>query len=296
MWEPISEGWPTADRQSVVISIKPQETPRVFCIRRERVIRRTAMATVHQVAMVASASRGLGFAVASALAGEGALVSMASRNEAAIFSAAKQIENAGGRTPLAFVADVTNPEAIIAWHQATVAKLGIAELLVTNSGGPAAGAALSFDDGSWKNAFDLLFLSALRLVRAVVPGMTTQGRGAIVMMTSSSVKEPIANLDLSNVLRPTVAALAKTLANHYASAGVRVNHVIPGRIATDRVRELDEIGSRKNGITIEEEKNLAVGKIPSGRYGEPDEFARTVAFFFSNAAAPAPGATFPINS
>src|ERR1700739_3489556 len=102
-----------------------------------------------KVAMVAGASRGLGFAVASILASEGALVSMASRNKEAISSAAKRIERAGGRSPMGFVADLSNPEAIATWHQATVAKLGAVELLVTNSGGPPAGAALSFGDASW---------------------------------------------------------------------------------------------------------------------------------------------------
>lgn len=248
-----------------------------------------------KVAMVAGASRGLGFAVASVLASEGALVSMASRDEVAISSAVKQIENAGGRSPLGFVADVGKPEAITAWHQATVAKLGAVELLVTNSGGPIAGAALSFDDGSWEGAFNLLFLSTLRLVRAVVPGMTARHRGAIVMMTSSSVKEPIPNLDLSNVLRPSVAALAKTLANQYASTGIRVNHVIPGRIATDRVRELDEISSRRSGIALEEQKKLAMDKIPMGRYGDPLEFGRAVVFLLSEAAAYITGATLQVD-
>jgi 3-oxoacyl-[acyl-carrier protein] reductase len=248
-----------------------------------------------KVAMVAGSSRGLGFAVASVLASEGALVSMASRDEDAISSAVRRIEDAGGQSPFGFVADVSKPEAITAWHQATLAKLGAVELLVTNSGGPPAGAAMSFDDGSWENAFNLLFLSTLRLARAVVPGMTAQCKGAIVMMTSSSVKEPIANLDLSNVLRPTVAALAKTLASQYASVGIRVNHVIPGRIATGRVRELDEIGSRKNGITLEEQKQLAINKIPLGRYGEPEEFARAVVFLLSNAAAYITGATLQVD-
>jgi 3-oxoacyl-[acyl-carrier protein] reductase len=190
---------------------------------------------------------------------------------------------------------VSKAAAITAWHRATVAKLGVVELLVTNSGGPPAGAALSFDDDSWQSAFHLLFLSALRLARAVVPGMATQGRGAIVMMTSSSVKEPIPNLDLSNVLRPSVAALAKILANQYAGAGIRVNHVIPGRIATDRLRELDEISSRKNGMALKEQEKLAASKIPMGRYGDPLEFGRAVAFLLSDAAAYITGATLQVD-
>jgi 3-oxoacyl-[acyl-carrier protein] reductase len=248
-----------------------------------------------KVAMVAGASRGLGFAVASVLASEGALVSMASRDEAAISAAVKRIESAGGRPPLGFAADVSKAEAITAWHQATVAKLGPVELLVTNSGGPPAGPALSFDDGSWQSAFNLLFLSALRLTRSVLPEMARQGRGSIVMMTSSSVKEPIPSLDLSNVLRPSVTALAKTLANQYAGNGIRVNHLIPGRIATDRVRELDEFSSRQSGIPVEEQKRLAVSKIPLGRYGDPEEFGRAAAFLLSDAAAYITGATLQVD-
>lgn len=248
-----------------------------------------------KVAMVAGASRGLGFAVAQTLAREGALVSMASRDESAISSAVKRIESAGYGLPLGFASDVSNAEAITAWHRQTADKLGTVDLLVTNSGGPSAGAALSFDDSSWQSAFDLLLLSALRLARAVVPGMTAKRRGSIVMMTSSSVKEPIPNLDLSNVLRPSVAALAKTLANQYAGAGIRVNQVIPGRIATDRVRELDELSSRKNSIAIEEQQKLALSKIPLGRYGDPDEFGRAVAFLLSDAAAYITGATLQVD-
>jgi 3-oxoacyl-[acyl-carrier protein] reductase len=248
-----------------------------------------------KVAMIAGASRGLGFAVAKVLAEEGALVSMASRDQAAITSAVKRIKATGAQAHLGFVADVSDSDSIATWHQATVAELGPVGLLVSNSGGPPAGAALSFDDDAWRNAFNLLLLSALRMTRMVVPGMVALGRGSIVMMTSSSVKEPIANLDLSSVLRPAVASLAKTLANQYASAGIRVNHVIPGRIATDRVKELDEIASRKSGIGIEEQQKLAESKIPMGRYGEPEEFGRAVAFLLSDAAAYITGATLQVD-
>jgi 3-oxoacyl-[acyl-carrier protein] reductase len=248
-----------------------------------------------KVAMVAGASRGLGFAVANVLAREGALVSLASRDFEAVSAAVERIESAKHGSPLGFKADVSNAEAIAAWHQATVAKMGPVELLVTNSGGPPAGAALSFDDRAWQSAFELLLLSAVRMVRIVAPGMVDRRKGSIVMMTSSSVKESIPNLDLSNVLRPSVAGLAKTLSIQYAGSGIRVNQVIPGRIATDRVKELDEVGSRKSGITVEEQKKLAISKIPLGRYGDPDEFGRVVAFLLSDAAAYVTGATLQVD-
>jgi 3-oxoacyl-[acyl-carrier protein] reductase len=125
--------------------------------------------------------------------------------------------------------------------------------------------------------------------------MTARKKGSIVMLTSSSVKEPIANLALSTVMRPCVAALAKSLANELAGQGIRVNHVIPGRIATDRVRELDEIGSKKSGVTLEEQQKRSAASIPMGRYGQPEEFARAVAFLLSDAAGYVTGATLQVD-
>ena len=119
------------------------------------------------------------------------------------------------------------------------------------------------------------------MVRATVPSMIARGGGAILMSTSSSVKEPIQNLGLSTVLRASVSALAKTLALELAASGIRVNQIIPGRIDTDRVRQLDEINGKKQGLTAEESKAKSMAAIPLGRYGEPDEFGRVAAFLLS---------------
>src|SRR4030095_8725228 len=139
--------------------------------------------------------------------------------------------------------------------------------LVTHSGGPPAGAALSFDDAAWQDAAELLLFSALRMVRAAVPLMQARGGGAILMSTSASVKEPIPNLGLSTVLRASVSALAKTLAIELAPSKIRVNQIIPGRVDTDRVRQLDQIAATKQGITPEQAKHKSEAAIPLGRYG-----------------------------
>jgi 3-oxoacyl-[acyl-carrier protein] reductase len=244
-----------------------------------------------KVAMVGGASKGLGFAVAQALAAEGAVVSISSRNEAAIQAAAAKL---GGQT-LATAVDVKSAADITKWATATIDRFGGVDLLLCNGGGPPAGPSLSFDDAAWQDAANLLLFSALRMIRAVVPSMTARGGGAILVSTSSSVKEPIPNLGLSTVLRASVSALAKTLALELAPSKIRVNQIIPGRLDTDRVRELDEINGKKQGISAAEAKARSSAAIPMGRYGEADEFGRVGAFLLSNAASYMTGATVQVD-
>jgi 3-oxoacyl-[acyl-carrier protein] reductase len=244
-----------------------------------------------KVAMVAAASQGLGFAIAKVLAAEGASVSIAARNKESIEAAAGRI----GSGVLASAADVTQPESIEAWHRATVERFGAVDMLVTNSGGPPAGAASMFDDAAWQSAFDLLLLSVVRTVRIVRPSMEARGGGSILMLTSLSVKNPIANLGLSNVVRASVAALAKTFADEFANKHIRVNQLVPGRIATERLNYLDEANAKKAGITVEEQRKRSMATIPMGRYGEPEEFARAAAFLLSDAASYITGATLQVD-
>ena len=180
----------------------------------------------NNVAMVAGASRGLGLAIARELAREGARVSISSRDAAAIASAAAEIRADSGAEVLGVAADVRSSEALAAWHRATLDKFGGIDLLVTNSGGPPAGTFESFDDAAWQNAFELLVMSAIRMVRLVVPSMSARGGGSILMLTSSSVKEPVTNLTLSNVIRPSVTALAKSLANELHEPEVFHRHPV----------------------------------------------------------------------
>jgi 3-oxoacyl-[acyl-carrier protein] reductase len=248
-----------------------------------------------KIALVAGASKGLGFAVARALAGEGAIVSISSRDERAIAEAGANIERETGATVMTMAADVRSAEAIQRWVQATADRFGGIDALLTNSGGPPAGLAVSFDDRAWQDAAELLLFSAIRMVRAAVPHMQARGGGAILMSTSSSVKEPIQNLGLSTVLRASVSALAKTLAIELAASKIRVNQIIPGRIDTDRLRQLDEINATKQGVTAGQAKARALAAIPMGRYGEADEFGRVGAFLLSDAASYMTGATVQVD-
>jgi 3-oxoacyl-[acyl-carrier protein] reductase len=245
--------------------------------------------------MVSGASRGLGFAVARALAAEGAAVSLLSRDRDAVCGAKKRIEDETGARVVAIPGDVRTAEDVQHWHRATCDALGGIDLLFTNSGGPPPGCALAFSDDAWQDAFELLLLSTVRMVRLVVPTMRARGGGSIVVGTSSSVKEPIPNLALSTVLRAGVAALAKTLALELAKDGIRVNQLVPGRIETDRVRQMDDVNARKAGITPAEQKARSLVTIPLGRYGAPDEFGEAAAFLLSGAASYITGATLQID-
>jgi 3-oxoacyl-[acyl-carrier protein] reductase len=248
-----------------------------------------------KVVMVGGASKGLGYAVARAVAGEGALVAIASRDEKAIRQAADTIERETGSRALPVAADLSRAEAVAQWHAAALNAFGGVDAVFCNTGGPPAGAALAFDDTQWQSAFDSLLMSVVRTVRLVVPSMQARGGGAILVGTSSSVKEPIANLALSNVLRASVSALAKTLSLELAAQKIRVNNLIPGRIETDRVRWLDEVNAKKNGITVADVQARALASIPIGRYGAPDDFGRAAAFLLSDAASYITGASLQVD-
>jgi 3-oxoacyl-[acyl-carrier protein] reductase len=244
-----------------------------------------------KVAMVAGASRGLGFAVAQSLAREGARISIASRDENAIRAAAGRI---GGEV-VAVPVDVKSAAAIQQWAAETQRTFGGIDLLFTNAGGPPAGSALSFDDAAWQDALELLLFSTLRMVRAAIASMQARGGGAILMSTSSSVKEPIPAIGLSTVVRASVSALAKTLALELAPSRIRVNQIVPGRVDTDRLRQLDEIAAKKQSISSQQAREKAIASIPLGRYGDPDEFGRVAAFLLSDAAAYMTGATVQVD-
>ena len=249
----------------------------------------------NKVALVAGASRGLGFAVARGLAREGARVALSSRKAEAAEAAAERIRQETGAEVFAMACDVGSAEAIVQWHKAVVERYGGIDLLYTNCGGPPAGPAMKFDDAAWQGAFEMLLLSVVRLVRLAVPSMEARGGGSIVLPTSSAVKEPIGNLSLSTVLRASIAAYSKLLSTELAPKKIRVNHLIPGRILTDRVLEIDAENAARAGIAVEEQRKRISATIPAGRYGEIDEFANAAVFLLSDAASYITGASLQVD-
>lgn len=245
--------------------------------------------------MVGGASKGLGYAVAHALASEGALVSIAARDADGVRRAAEMIQRETAGRAIAVAADLSRADAIEQWHGATIKEYGGVDLLFANTGGPPAGTVLGFDDNAWQAAFDLLLMSVVRTVRLVVPSMRTRGGGAILIGTSSTVKEPVPALALSNVMRSGVTSLAKTLSVELAPDKIRVNTLLPGRIATDRLRQLDEMNAKRTGVTPEELSRRSVAAIPVGRFGAPEEFGKAGAFLLSEAASYITGASVQVD-
>lgn len=247
-----------------------------------------------KVALVTAASRGIGQAIAEALAREAACVVICSRVQDQIERAAKAIEQETGQPVTARAADVSKGDDIQSLVQFVKEKYGRLDILICNAGGPPSGPFESFDDAAWRSAFETNVLSVVRLVRESLPLMKTRG-GRIITVASSSVKVPIPGLVLSNVMRAGVAGLMKTLANELAPYGILVNTVCPGRIATDRLVELDSVRAKREGRTVADVRRDMEKQIPLGRYGEPEEFARVVAFLASEANTYVTGSTLMID-
>ncbi len=228
-------------------------------------------------ALVTAASGGIGAAVATALAAEGARVAVAARTADKLRSLADGI---GG---LALPTDLSTPDGPDAAVAAAVAAFGGLDLLVVNSGGPMAGRFEDLTDAQWQTAIDGTLHSALRLMRAALPHLRASDRGAILVILSSSVREPIPNLTTSNLIRPGLDGLIKSMAAEIAP--VRINGIAPGRVATARIAALDADRAATGGTTVEEVQRQTIARIPLGRYGEPAEIGRVAAFLLSPAAS-----------
>jgi 3-oxoacyl-[acyl-carrier protein] reductase len=249
-----------------------------------------------KVAIVMAASKGLGRACATALAAEGARVTIGARGARVLEKTAQEIQQTTRSRVLAVPTDVTKEEDVETIVAATVREFGRIDILVNNAGGPPAGKFASFGDAHWQAAFELNLLSTVRLVRLVLPHMRTTGSGRIITIVSTSVKQPIDGLLLSNAIRSGVVGLAKTLSVELAPDNITVNNVCPGRILTDRLRQIYHINERlQQGVSEEAVLKEMSQDIPLGRVGKPEELGAFVAFLASQQAAYITGTTIQVD-
>lgn len=242
-------------------------------------------------ALVAASSKGLGRAVAWALAREGARLALCARDRDQLEQTADRICASTGTDVCTVPLDLSRAGAAETFVATAAEQLGGVDILVTNTGGPPVGPFEGHDDASWSAAIDLVLMSAIRLIRAAVPRMEQRCGGRIVNITSISVKQPVEGLLLSNALRAAVVGMAKTLADELGPRGILVNNVCPGRIATDRLLDLDRSRAEQTGATMEQVRAEAQRQIPLCRYGQPEELGALVAFLVSGQASYITGAT-----
>jgi 3-oxoacyl-[acyl-carrier protein] reductase len=236
-------------------------------------------------ALVTGASRGLGLATALALAAEGCTVAINARDPVKLEAAAENIRHATGQRVVGLHGDVGEADVPSWLVNESVAALGGLDLLVTNAGGPPAGAFESFDEAAWQRAIDLSLMCHVRLIRAALPHLRKSERASVLTLTSYTVKQPLPNLVLSNSIRLATVGLTKSLALELGGDGIRFNSILPATIDTDRVRDLAAFRAQKNGSTLEQEQAKDAAKSVFGRIGRPDEFGKAAAFLLSPAAS-----------
>lgn len=247
-----------------------------------------------KTALVAASSQGLGRAVAEGLLKEGANVMISSREENKLKLVTEELSLKWPGKIAYTKADVSKAEEIKSLVQATAETFGRIDILVNNAGGPPAGTFESITDEQWQDAFELNLLSYIRLIRESLPYLKKEG-GKIINIASSSIKEPIPGLILSNTLRTGIVGLSKTLAQEFAPYNILINTVAPGRIATDRVKQLDQGSAEKLNLTREEVEERVKTTIPLKRYGTPEEFANVVVFLCSEANTYMTGSAFLVD-
>ncbi|WP_210493844.1 SDR family oxidoreductase [Microvirga antarctica] len=232
-------------------------------------------------ALVLGASKGLGFGIAQGLAEEGVRVAIASRTMDGSKAAAEKI----GHDVLPFICDTGKTDQVDTLVKDVMAALGGLDILVLNSGGPPPGKAQGVSSDQWRNSFEAMFVNLVRIADAFLPGMVEQKYGRIISVISSGVIQPIPNLAISNAVRPALVGWGKTLASEVAASGVTVNAIAPGRISTDRLKQLDAANAERTGRSVDEVAKAARAGIPAGRYGEIEEFAAAAVFLASQKAS-----------
>ena len=246
-------------------------------------------------ALILAAGGGLGSAIATALAREGAHLVITDVDAAGLEQTGADLSTGGASRVEAHACDLLKPGDIDALCDRALSALGGIDILVNITGGPPAGPLPPVDDDMWHKQFDAMVLSVFRVTRRLLPGMRERKWGRILTCTSSGVLQPIPNLGISNALRASLVTWSKTLASEVAAEGVTVNVLVPGRIHTKRVDELDRAAAARQSKPVEEIVRQSLATIPMGRYGRSDEFAAVAVFLASDPASYVTGSVIRVD-
>ena len=242
--------------------------------------------------LVTAASKGLGRAIAEAFLAEGCRLVISSSDDSRIQATAAELR-ADGREVHAMAADVSQPDEVADLVDFALHQLGGLDILVCNAGGPPPGRLEALDEAQWRRAFDLLLMSTVRLSRTAMPALR-DGGGVILNLTSSTVREPIDGLILSNSLRAAVTGMAKTISRE-AAPDVRVNNIATGVVLTDRIYQLAAFNAARAGTSREAALEAMAKLVPLGRLGRPEELAAAAVFLCSDAASYITGVTLTVD-
>ncbi len=234
-------------------------------------------------ALVMSSSRGLGEGIAKSLASEGVHVLLTGRNKDRLRDIADEIKASGGKADFV-IADLVDPSSVNTIQLAVKEMLGQIDIFVANTGGPPPGIISNADPYSLTKQFEIMVVRIIELASKLIPDMKLAGWGRILAIGSSGVIQPIPTLGISNVVRSALVGWTKSLSNDLAGSGITVNMLLPGRIHTTRIDELDQTVADNTGQTLESVRQASKAIIPVGRYGRVEEFADTAAFICSDCA------------
>lgn len=236
-------------------------------------------------ALVLASSQGLGLGIATKLCEEGANVVLSGRDGAKLATVARELNELGRGKASFVVADLADSDSAEALYQAACEKLGRIDILVNNTGGPPPGTVAKPDIDSWREQIDMMLIRVIEITNLCVPDMQKAGWGRVLTVASSGVLQPIPNLAMSNTIRSSLVGWSKSLSNELASAGITVNMLLPGRILTGRLAQLDKANAERTGRPVEEVSAAEQKLIPVGRYGTVEEFGSVGAFLCSQPAS-----------
>lgn len=248
-----------------------------------------------KAALVCGASQGMGLAIAQQLADQGAQVTLMARNPDALDTALKTLSTDQGQTHRTLVADFSQPAEVKKAIESDIDSGQVHHILINNTGGPPPGLAINANPEEYTAAFNQHLICNQILALALVPGMQSAGYGRILNVISTSVKQPLPNLGVSNTIRGAVASWAKTLANELGQYNITVNNVLPGATETGRLAAIFENKAKKTGMTVDEVIAHEKSTIPMRRFGSPKEFASVIGFLASPAASYVNGINVPVD-